>query len=47
MIDKKDVKKMVTTKQNNVRLFILTSDYYSKTMDYFNFLIDIAKEEFP
>ena len=47
MITKEDVKKMVTTKQNNKRLCILTSDYYSKTMDYFLFLIDIAKESFP
>ncbi len=47
MIDRTEVKKMVTTKQKNKRLCILTSSYYSKTMDYFNFLIDIAKEEFP
>ena len=47
MIALTDVKKMAATKQNNKRLFILTSDFYSKTMDYFNFLIDIAKESFP
>jgi hypothetical protein len=47
MIDKTDVKKIVTTKQDNKRLFILTSGYYSKTLDYFLFLIDIAKESFP
>lgn len=47
MITKDKVEKIVTSKEHNARLCILTSRYYSSSLAYFLFLFKIAKEDFP
>lgn len=47
MITKDKVEKIVTTKDNDTRLCILTSRYYNSSLEYFLFLFELAKEDFP
>ena len=47
MITADKVEKIVTSKDNNVRLCILTSRYYNSSLAYFLFLFELAKKDFP
>lgn len=47
MITEGNVEKIVTSKDHDTRLCILTSKYYDSSLAYFLFLFEIAKRDFP
>jgi hypothetical protein len=47
MIAEEKLDKMVTTKNGNHRLCIITSRSYNDTMEYFHFLMEVARKDFP
>ena len=47
MITADKVEKIVTSKEHNTRLCILTSRFYDSSLAYFLFLFELAKKDFP
>jgi hypothetical protein len=47
MVKKEKVEKIVTSKDKDIKLCILTSKFYDRSLAYFMFLFELAKEDFP